>query len=88
MADETSGEEKSEPVPASTLSLMLGVGNRRKLTKHARLSIFFKDKNNRSHPRKFTVQKVLLHHDYNPSTLQHDIALLKIGVSFYDNSCK
>ena len=41
MADETSGEEKAEPVPASTLSLMLGVGNRRKLTKHARLSIFF-----------------------------------------------
>ena len=67
--------DTSEAVHPSSLSVMLGVDNRRTLnclTRSAGVlpcTCF----------RKVPVSKVLIHTDYDSSTFQHDIALLKLG---------
>ena len=60
-------DETEAALPANSLSLVLGVHDRRRLTSRA---------------RKVSIGKVLVHYDYNIATPWRDIALLKLAERF------
>ena len=57
-------DETEAALPANSLSLVLGVHDRTKLTARA---------------RKVSIRKVIIHYDYNIATPWRDIALLKLA---------
>ena len=73
--EEEEEEDVEEVVPASDLTFWLGVGDRRRLTPRARCTTLLAT----PLPRKVTVTKILVHENYNSTSHEHDLALLRLS---------